>query len=50
MQYQEGTNDENTRLTGASPKERGGMPEGEHWFHTDEQMRFRDAWIRGSAK
>lgn len=22
------------------------MPNGEHWFHTDEQMRFLDAWIR----
>lgn len=24
------------------------MPNGEHWFHTDEQMRFLDAWIRKS--
>ncbi len=22
------------------------MPEGEHWFHTDEQMKFLDAWLR----
>ena len=22
------------------------MPGGEHWFHTEEQMRFLDAWIR----
>ncbi len=22
------------------------MEEGEHWFHTDEQMRFLDEWIR----
>ena len=22
------------------------MEEGEHWFHTDEQMRFLDSWIR----
>ncbi len=22
------------------------MEEGEHWFHTDEQMRFLDNWIR----
>ena len=22
------------------------MPGGEHWFHTPEQMRFLDAWIR----
>lgn len=22
------------------------MPHGEHWFHTEEQMRFLDAWIR----
>ena len=21
------------------------MPGGEHWFHTDEQMRFLDNWI-----
>ena len=26
------------------------MPGGEHWFHTEEQMRFLDAWIRGSAE
>ena len=24
------------------------MPGGEHWFHTPEQMRFLDEWIRGS--
>lgn len=24
------------------------MPGGEHWFHTPEQMRFLDAWIRDS--
>ena len=24
------------------------MPGGEHWFHTEEQMRFLDEWIRGS--
>lgn len=24
------------------------MPNGEHWFHTDEQMRFLDAWVRKS--
>ena len=23
------------------------MPGGEHWFHTEEQMRFLDEWIRG---
>ena len=22
------------------------MPNGEHWFHTDEQMQFLDKWIR----
>ena len=22
------------------------MANGEHWFHTDEQMRFLDDWIR----
>lgn len=22
------------------------MESGEHWFHTEEQMRFLDAWIR----
>ena len=22
------------------------MAHGEHWFHTDEQMRFLDDWIR----
>ena len=21
------------------------MPGGEHWFHTEEQMRFLDEWI-----
>lgn len=21
------------------------MPEGEHWFHTNEQMKFLDDWI-----
>ena len=25
------------------------MEEGEHWFHTDEQMRFLDDWLRQSA-
>ena len=24
------------------------MEGGEHWFHTEEQMRFLDAWLRGS--
>lgn len=24
------------------------MPEGEHWFHTDEQMAFLDAWFAKS--
>ena len=23
------------------------MPNGEHWFHTEEQMRFLDGWIAG---
>ena len=23
------------------------MPDGEHWFHTEEQMRFLDSWITG---
>ncbi len=23
------------------------MQGGEHWFHTDEQMRFLDLWITG---
>ena len=22
------------------------MENGEHWFHTDEQMRFLDKWIK----
>ena len=22
------------------------MPNGEHWFHTDEQMSFLDEWIK----
>lgn len=22
------------------------MPNGEHWFHTEEQMKFLDAWVR----
>lgn len=26
------------------------MPGGEHWFHTGEQLRFLDAWIRGSEE
>lgn len=25
------------------------MPGGEHWFHTPEQMRFLDEWIRGKT-
>lgn len=24
------------------------MPDGEHWFHTDEQMLFLDSWIQNS--
>ena len=24
------------------------MDNGEHWFHTEEQMRFLDEWIRNS--
>ena len=24
------------------------MPGGEHWFHTEEQMRFLDAWVTAS--
>ena len=23
------------------------MPNGEHWFHTEEEMRFLDGWLRG---
>ena len=26
------------------------MPGGEHWFHTEEQMKFLDAWIRRNAE
>ena len=26
------------------------MAEGEHWFHTAEQMRFLDAWIRDHSQ
>lgn len=26
------------------------MKDGEHWFHTDEQMRFLDEWVRNSVK
>lgn len=26
------------------------MPNGEHWFHTDEQMAFLDDWIQKSIK
>ena len=26
------------------------MPGGEHWFHTEEQMRFLDRWIAASEK
>ena len=26
------------------------MEDGEHWFHTDEQMRFLDDWIRRGEK
>ena len=25
------------------------MPQGEHWFHTPEQMRFLDAWLFGAV-
>ena len=25
------------------------MPDGEHWFHTEEQLRFLDAWITEDA-
>ena len=25
------------------------MKNGEHWFHTDEQMKFLDNWIRNLA-
>ena len=25
------------------------MPGGEHWFHTEEQMRFLDDWVRASV-
>ena len=25
------------------------MPNGEHWFHTEEQMQFLDSWVRRSA-
>lgn len=33
------------RLTGAGLTV---MKEGEHWFHTKEQMAFLDAWIKRS--
>ena len=26
------------------------MEGGEHWFHTEEQMRFLDAWLRGAER
>ena len=26
------------------------MPGGEHWFHTEEQMRFLEGWIEKSGK
>ena len=26
------------------------MPGGEHWFHTEEQMKFLDAWIRRNTE
>ena len=26
------------------------MPEGEHWFHTEEQMRFLDDWLQNCVK
>lgn len=25
------------------------MPDGEHWFHTEDQMRFLDDWITRST-
>lgn len=25
------------------------MPEGEHWFHTEEQMQFLDNWVLGNT-
>ena len=24
------------------------MEDGEHWFHTEKQMKFLDDWIRGA--
>lgn len=24
------------------------MPGGEHWFHTEEQMRFLEGWVKES--
>ena len=26
------------------------MPDGEHWFHTEQQLRFLDNWILNSEK
>ena len=26
------------------------MKDGEHWFHTEEQMRFLDAWIKAERR
>ena len=26
------------------------MENGEHWFHTEEQMKFLDSWIKGEQK
>lgn len=37
-----------SRFSTKSDAELTVMPNGEHWFHTDEQMRFLDAWIRKS--
>jgi hypothetical protein len=25
------------------------MEDGEHWFHTEEQMRFLDEWIKNNS-
>ena len=50
--YQNGENDNLTSfetISGFAKKHKAGlavMENGEHWFHTDEQMRFLDDWIK----
>ena len=39
-----------TGFAGRTGAELTVMPEGEHWFHTSEQMQFLDRWIKGEIR